>query len=80
MGKRGGRDHPWAGAGNDLPGAKWRNGLTMEKIRMKAQPPPMRTLADMTEPEICAIEREYGCPVIRPSSVRFQETEQSAGC
>ena len=30
--------------------------------------PPCRTLADMTEEEIQAIEREYGCPVIRPTS------------
>lgn len=30
--------------------------------------PPCRTLADMTEEEIVAIEREYGCPVIRPGT------------
>ena len=28
--------------------------------------PPVRTLKDMSEPEICQLETEYGCPVIRP--------------
>lgn len=35
-------------------------------LRMQFHGPPCRTLADMTEAEILAIEREYGCPVIRP--------------
>lgn len=28
--------------------------------------PPVRTLLDMSEKEIEALECEYGCPVIRP--------------
>jgi hypothetical protein len=30
------------------------------------KPPPCRTLRDMTEEEILAIEKQYGVPVIRP--------------
>lgn len=29
------------------------------------KPGPVRTLQDMTEPEIVALENKYGCPVIR---------------
>lgn len=29
--------------------------------------PPVRTLKDMSEEEIVALERHYGVPVIRPS-------------
>lgn len=29
--------------------------------------PPCRTLRDMTEAEICAIEKEYGASVLRPA-------------
>ncbi len=39
----------------------------LEKIRATFGHPPCRTLRDMTEPEIRALERTYGCPVIRPA-------------
>jgi len=29
--------------------------------------PPVRTLRDMSEEEITALEEYYGCPVIRPT-------------
>lgn len=29
--------------------------------------PPVRTLWDMSEEEITALEEQYGCPVIRPT-------------
>jgi len=35
-------------------------------MRRKWGHPPCRTLADMSETEICALERTYGAPVIRP--------------
>jgi hypothetical protein len=38
------------------------------RIGFLFNPPPFRTLRDMTEAEIVAIEREYGCPVIRPTA------------
>lgn len=31
------------------------------------EPPPCRTLADMSEAEIVALEKHYGCPVRRPA-------------
>jgi len=34
----------------------------------------LRTLADMNEAEIRALEQQYGCPVIRP-----QRTKRRAG-
>jgi hypothetical protein len=36
-------------------------------LSMEFRGPPCKTLADMTEPEIRALEREYGAPVIRPA-------------
>lgn len=36
-----------------------------ERMRERIQFPPVRTLADMTEEEIEAIEREYGAKVKR---------------
>ncbi len=37
-----------------------------DHLPMKFRGPPCRTLRDMTEAEIVAIEREYGARVIRP--------------
>jgi hypothetical protein len=34
--------------------------------RYNCDPPPTLLLTDMTEEHIKRIEREYGCPVIRP--------------
>jgi len=38
----------------------------------------VRTLADMTEDEICALEVEYGCPVIRPKGRRRRRAAVAA--
>jgi len=38
-----------------------------EEYRQLAVSTKLRTLADMTEREIKALERQYGCPVIRPA-------------
>jgi hypothetical protein len=48
---------------------KVRKNLTMEMIMAKAAEfaPPVRTLRDMSEPEIRNLEKFYGCPVIRPT-------------
>lgn len=64
---RGGRSHPYAAPRGR--GAKYRGEVLTDRqrLRLKFPGPPCRTLADMTEAEIVAIEREYGCPVIRPT-------------
>jgi hypothetical protein len=57
---------------------QYRNGWTKTKRNPywdRFEGPPCRTLADMTEAEIVAIEREYGCPVIRPTSRAAQGSE-----
>lgn len=38
----------------------------VEAFREKFRAPPCRTLADMSEAEIRALEAQYGCPVQRP--------------
>ena len=51
-------------------GAAFRNGPTAAQLRADAIADTARvhcrTLRDMSEREIRALEREYGCPVIRP--------------
>lgn len=41
-----------------------------EEFRQLAASTKLRTLHDMTEPEIQALERHYGCRVIRPKAPR----------
>jgi len=41
-----------------------------EEYRQLAIQTRLRTLADMTEPEIQALEAHYGCRVIRPRRTR----------
>ena len=38
----------------------------------------LRTLNDMSESEIRALEREYGCPVIRPARPKRQRRQTAA--
>lgn len=59
--RRGGRNHQWSAPATAT--ATWKGG------GFKREPgnyPPVRTLADMSEDEIVAIEKRYGMPVIRP--------------
>jgi len=42
-------------------------GRTPEQFAQFAQATRLRTLSDMSEREIRALERFYGCPVIRPT-------------
>lgn len=39
------------------------------KSTMTPNHPPVKTLRDMSEEEIVALERHYGCSVIRPSTL-----------
>ena len=61
-GKRGGRRHNWSAI--STPWGQYRNGAAV--WRYNCDPPPCRTLADMSEREILALELEYGAPVQRP--------------
>lgn len=66
MPRWGNRSHAWYGI---LAGSEFRNGIPPEQERAKANAtrhPPCRTLSDMSEIEILAIEEEYGAEVIRP--------------
>lgn len=48
---------------------RFTRGLTLEMIRIKSalSAPPVRTLRDMSELEICELENHYGCAIIRPT-------------
>ena len=65
MSKRGGRDHHFNAPRGK--GAQYGGIVLPDRLRLdlKIAGPPVRTLADMTEDEIKAIEREYGAPVLR---------------
>lgn len=68
MPKANSREHGWSGIVSKS--GQYRNGWTKTKRNPywdRFEGPPCRTLADMTEAEIRALEREYGCPVIRPT-------------
>ncbi len=58
--------HQWSAPQNRNAKSRGRVPPDRDKLRLKFPGPPCRTLADMSEAEIVAIEREYGCPVIRP--------------
>lgn len=67
MGKRTAkRSHNWSSIAS--PYGRYRN-MPAPK-RWGCSPPVCRTLADMTEAEIVALEKHYGCPVIRPKKKR----------
>jgi hypothetical protein len=59
--------HQWSAPRSRAASFKGRVPPDREKLRLKFPGPPCRTLADMTEAEIAALEREYGCPVVRPN-------------
>lgn len=58
-------------------GAQFRGALAPEHERLGFAPLRCRTLADMTEDEIRALERYYGCPVIRPKKRRRRAPESN---
>jgi len=62
MSPRGGHLHQWSAPGTKA--AKFRGGGFK---RVAGNYPPVRTLADMSEDEIQAIEKRYNMPVIRPT-------------
>jgi hypothetical protein len=54
-------DHAWSAS------PYYGNGFTVSpEFRARFPGPPCKTLIEMTEAEIVALEREYGCAVIRP--------------
>lgn len=46
------------------------DGRSPEAYAELARTTKLRTLLDMSEREICELERFYGCPVIRPKRTR----------
>lgn len=74
---RGGREHNWSAI--YTPNGKHKNGPKGSKFEFSAEMArltKLRTLADMSEKEIRALEKFYGCPVIRP--LRVKKTRRSA--
>ena len=51
---------------------------TYDEFTALRQATKLRTLHDMTEREIRALERYYGCPVIRPEGRRARRVSQGA--
>jgi hypothetical protein len=67
MPKANSREHHWSTTWNS-PKSKYRNGEKTGDLHDRFPGPPCRTLLDMSEPEIVALELLYGCPVIRPAA------------
>jgi hypothetical protein len=58
---RGGQEHGW-----NVVYSPGRSAPRLEISDELRRLTKLRTLEDMTEEEICALERHFGCPVRRP--------------
>jgi hypothetical protein len=60
-----------------LDDGPWENMFFYDPAQF--EPAPVRTLADMSEEEIVALEKRYGCPVRRPNRENRDGTASERG-